>query len=99
MIQNLETPRKLVPSRTSKWKPCCVLELRLVVNLLFKKCCVMGGEINDPRIGQTEKQETRTRSLVLRKESNRVIHYISLYAFQDLHLPVKCNAKIGLVAV
>ena len=41
---NLEMPRKLVPSRTAKWKLCCVLELRLAVNLLFKKCCVMEGK-------------------------------------------------------
>ena len=46
-----------MPSRTYKWKLCCVLELRLAVNLLFKKCCVMGGEVNGPRSGQTEKQE------------------------------------------
>ena len=45
-----------MPSRTSKWKLCCVLELRLAVNLLFKKFCVMGGEVNGPRSGQTEKQ-------------------------------------------
>ena len=54
----LYDPRKLVPSRTSKWKPCCMLELRLAVNLLFKKCCVMGGEVNGPRSGQTEKEES-----------------------------------------
>ena len=46
-----------MPSLTSKWKLCCLLELKLGVNLLFKKCCVMGGEVNGPRSGQTEKQE------------------------------------------
>ena len=46
-----------MPSRTPEWKLCCVLELRLAVNLLFRKCCVMGGEVNGPRNGQTEKQE------------------------------------------
>ena len=47
-----------MPSRTSKWKLCCVLELRLAVYLLFKKCYVIGGEVNGPRSGQTEKQES-----------------------------------------